>query len=257
MSGVPEDFGLSGGTEITNKKEILHRIDDVLNGGKPPAIEYIFVLPFSHWRSSWFKFIGFAGNYYGHAAVRYTHPDTGESIVMNIEGKQNSQMVNLVPADEYIFGTKMFNTGCGQGGIYNRNMVSVRIENYPADKIRDMDYYYRKLARTQSEKDAKFSLIFGNLWNVVAPWLPIDIAERGNCARWTSKGLKEAGVLRFSSLFPKKIWVNVFEREGLRNPNNVHVVSYRRIKHAHQTYGHPTDPYISGVAPLHPLSNVC
>jgi len=36
----------------------------------------------------------------------------------------------------------------------------------------------------------------------------------------------------------------------------VHVVQYKRVKHARQSYGGPSDPLISGVAPLHPITNL-
>jgi len=122
--------------------------------------------------------------------------------------------------------------------------------------VLDMDYYYHKVRRYQNEQSVKFSLAFGNIWNWIAHWLPIDVAERGNCAHWTSKGLVECQLLKTPSLFPKRIFVNLFERNGLNNPNNVNVVSYRRVKHAHQTYGEPEDPWISGVAPLAPITNL-
>jgi hypothetical protein len=60
----------------------------------------------------------------------------------------------------------------------------------------------------------------------------MSIAERGNCARFTSMGLVEAGVLRHPSLWPKKIAVNLFEHQGRKHPDNVHVVSYHAVKHA-------------------------
>jgi len=252
MSSIPDDFGAKNGTEITNKSTVLEEIDKALNMPKPPAIEYIFVEPFMNWTLSYFSWIGFAGNYYGHAAVRYTLP-TGESVVMNIEGSGKGPMVNFVPAEEYIFGTKYFDKGSSQGGIYNRNMVSVRIEDYPEDKIVDLDHYYRKL---QKNHDARFSLFFSPVMNNIYRWFPDSVVEHGNCARWTSKGLTESGLIRIPTIFPKRIWVTLFERFGIQNPKNVHVVSYRRVKHAHRTYGVPSDPYISGVAPLHPITNL-
>ncbi len=54
-------------------------------------------------------------------------------------------MVNFIAPEEYFFGTSKFAEGCEQMGVYNRNFVSIRIENYPPDKILDMDYYFGKL----------------------------------------------------------------------------------------------------------------
>jgi len=149
-------------------------------------------------------------------------------------------MVNFLKAEDYLFGTSHFEKGGSQGGIYNRNIISVRVENVSRQQILDMDYFYHKLKRNQNV--AKFSLVFGLLWNWTAGWLPIDVAERGNCAYWTSKGLVEAQLLRFPSLYPKKILVNLFERSGQIDKDNVHIVSYRRVKHAQLTYGEPEDP---------------
>lgn len=54
-------------------------------------------------------------------------------------------MVNFIEPEEYFFGTKKYFEGAEQMGVYNRNFVSIRIENYPDDKIMDLDYYYHKL----------------------------------------------------------------------------------------------------------------
>ena len=37
-------------------------------------------------------------------------------------------------------------------GVYNRNFVSIRIEDYPADKIRDLDHYFEKLKVSQRKR---------------------------------------------------------------------------------------------------------
>jgi hypothetical protein len=113
---IPSDFGAHHGTTISNKSSVLSDVDKCLGRKKPPAIEYIFVAPFSRWTSKWFPWVSFAGNYYGQyiydlffiiriillsviiiiillfsytnsSAVKYLHPDTKESIVMNISGE--------------------------------------------------------------------------------------------------------------------------------------------------------------------------
>jgi len=234
-SSVPADFGTAFGTEISNKGSVLADIDRVIGVNKPPDIEYLFVLPYVRWRLYWLKW-GFAGNYYGHAAVKYIDPETGEQVVMNISGSTESpDMVNFLKAEDYLFGTHCFEKGGTQGGVYNRNIISVRIENVPRQQIKDMDYFYKKLQRNQLQSVAKFSLLFGALWNWLAEYLPVDVAERGNCAYWTSKGLVEAQLLRFPSLIPKRVLVNLFERCGQKDKDNVHVISYKRIKHSHLT----------------------
>jgi len=137
------------------------------------------------------------------SALRYTLPN-GEQKFVNITGINDTEMVHFMTPEEYFFGTKNFNSSCEQGGIYNRNMVSVRIEEYPPEKIEDMDHYFKKLQRKSRENTSKFSIFLSPIYNYLSHWLPTHIAERGNCARWISVGLVEAEVLRFSSLFPKK-----------------------------------------------------
>ena len=39
---------------------------------------------------------------------------------------QGNLGVNFLKAEDYMFGTKDFDTASLQGGIYNRNMISVR-----------------------------------------------------------------------------------------------------------------------------------
>jgi hypothetical protein len=33
------------------------------------------------------------------------------------------------------------------------------------------------------------------------------LAERGNCARYTSKGLEEGRIIKHASMWPKSLWV--------------------------------------------------
>ena len=119
------------------------------------------------------------------AAVRYTMPGTLEQKVVNISGTRRDNLVTFYTPEEYLFE----NTDTGdQGGIWNRNIVSVRIEEAEPWQIEDMDYYFRKLYRKNHlEQTAKFSIIFSPIYNLVR-WLCSfsDIAVRGNCAYFTS-----------------------------------------------------------------------
>ena len=112
-------------------------------------------------------------------------PNTLEQKVVNISGTKSDNLVSFHTPEEYLFE----NTDKGdQGGIWNRNIVSVRIENVEPWQIEDMDYYFRKLYRkNRLEHRAKFSIIFSPLYNFVR-WLCSfsDIAVRGNCAFYTS-----------------------------------------------------------------------
>lgn len=68
-------------------------------------------------------------------------------------------------------------------------MVSVRIEEWPAEKIVKMDEYFKELSKRSSKREAKFNLIFAPVFNFFEKICPAWVAERGNCAYWTSKGL--------------------------------------------------------------------
>jgi len=118
-----------------------------------------------------------------------------------------------------------------------------------------MDYYFNKLKRKSKERKAKYSFFIGGILNIIREYSPFNIAERGNCAWWTSKGLAEADAIDWAKPWPKAIWVEVFEKEGRKNPNNVHVVSYRRIPHARLSYGKKAWAF-SGVAPAHFFDNL-
>lgn len=253
-----QKLGAPGGPEIDNKNTILGEIDELLGMTKPPAIEFIFVEPYASWNLFFIPNVGLSRNPYGHAAIRYTLPD-GTQKVMNIVGfkTETNEMVNFIPPEEYFFGTGKFAEGCEQMGVYNRNFVSIRIEDYPAEKIRDLDYYFEKLQRRSHEKRAEYSMVMGPVWNFLREWLPwpLNIAERGNCAMWTSKGLVEADLLRWPNAWPKSIWVDLYETWGGRDRKNVHVVSYRRINQAQLSYGKPLySPSV--VEPLNTLSNL-
>ncbi len=86
----------------------------------------------------------------------------------------------------------------------------------------------------------------------------MQFVERGNCARWTSKGLEKAGVLTRISMWPKSIWINMFEncrKTEAKSPANVSVVAYRRIRHAKMSYGLNADP-LKAVAPLQSIRSL-
>lgn len=56
-------------------------------------------------------------------------------------------------------------------------------------------------------------------------------------------------------MWPKLIWVNLFEKQGCKDLDNVHVVSYRRAREAKRSYG--VDAYsLSRVSPIHFFYNL-
>ena len=244
---VPPGFGGKNSPEISNKATILSEIDRTLGRNLPPTLECIWVQPLSMIKVSGDS--GSGTNPYGHVAIRYTLP-SGEQKVMNIVGAEGRELVNFLKPEDYLYGTCVFDSGSEQGGAYNRGMVSVRIEELPADATLTLDRYYTGLKARAREGDAGFSLLLSRIMNILAFLIPGHQKEKGNCARWTSLGLVAAGLLRSPTLWPKNLWVALFERYTKKNPSNVHVVCYRRVKHAVQTYGKAGD--VPGlVAPLH------
>lgn len=63
-SAVPPGFGAKGGPTISNKDSVLEDVDDCVNGGQPPAVEYLLVRPFSVFRIP-FTNLGLCFNVYG------------------------------------------------------------------------------------------------------------------------------------------------------------------------------------------------
>lgn len=108
-----------------------------------------------------------------------------EQKVINISGTKSDNLVNFYKPEQYLFE----NTDIAdQGGIWNRNIVSVRIEDVEDWQIEDLDHYFQKLyRRNKKQYSAKFSLIFSPVYNVLR-WLGniSGMAERGNCAYFTS-----------------------------------------------------------------------
>ncbi|KJE91653.1 hypothetical protein CAOG_02761 [Capsaspora owczarzaki ATCC 30864] len=251
VATVPGDFGAEGGAEVSNKATLLSDVDGALGRSKPPALEYILVMPFSAVRLG-FGY-GLSYNSFGHAAVRYTLPD-GKQVVMNINGKGGIgvPMVQFCTPEEYFLSTH-YSPASEQRGLYNRTMISVRVEHVPEERILAMHKYFQRLEEESRAQRAKFEIVLSPILNFVRWVLPFDLAERGNCAFWTSKGLKEAGVVQHVSMWPKSIWIDMFENStrsaGIGGRDNMNVVAYRRIKHAQLSYGVDADP-IEAVAPL-------
>ena len=49
---------------------------------------------------------------------------------MNIVGLEGHEMVHFLSPEEYFFGTNYdINTGNEQGGVYNRNFASIRVQH--------------------------------------------------------------------------------------------------------------------------------
>jgi hypothetical protein len=226
-------FGQVGGTTITNKETILNEIDTSINR-KPPSIEYIVCLPFAYYKLPLLG-IGTNFNMYGHSALRYrlmNDDGTYDDIVMNIEGKRESnlnKMVHFYRSQDYLFSAES-----EQGGIYNRSMLSVAYHDVPNEKIKEMHKYFQELDKKSLTGHKKFDIIFGPIWNLLGALFPIMI-EKGNCAKWTSEGLKRAGVINRIHIWPKNLWITLFEEcDEEKNPS---VIFYERVHKIQRKYG--------------------
>ena len=82
MAACPADFGVEGGTPISNMRTIMGEIDAALGVSGPPAIEYIFCDAYGKERETTWQWLYRNIANFGHALVRYTLP-TGEQVVMS------------------------------------------------------------------------------------------------------------------------------------------------------------------------------
>lgn len=238
-SKVPDDFGKPHGTPIPNGQEVLDMLDK--KAGKC-SVSYLFARPVRYFSLPLLN-IGFSFNGFGHSAVRFRFED-GKDITMNIEGKDdNKNMVNFYETKDYLFGLKCTDNG-SQGGVYNRNITEFRLNTEP-EKVAKAFQFCKDLQKSYESKETKFHIALGPVYNFARKWFP-NISETGNCARWTSKALKEAGIIDSVSVFPKSIGINIFEHY---NPT---IVTYERVPHSYHTYG-KNGHCFEFVAPLQPL----
>jgi hypothetical protein len=261
---VPNDFGDVNGSAISNKDTILDEINESL-GKQNPSVEYILVKPFAMVKLP-FGY-GFSYNAYGHSAVRYTDP-SGRDVVMNIEGKKDGVfMVQFYDANEYLYGTDSNKNG-SQKGVYNRDMMGIRVEDISKENVIAMHNYFLELRDQEQKHMKKFNIIFGPIINFIGKFVSLPVIHRsptqttagrnceyGNCAKWTSEGLKRAGVVTSVSVWPKSIFIDIFEnykKTNVKKRDNMNVVYYKRPEKAKLAYGR--DAYaLEGVAPFQAL----
>jgi hypothetical protein len=120
----------TSGMVIRNRESILSALDDKLNSGQPPAIEYFFVEDAVNTHSV----AGISPFGFGHACVRYTlKQEDGTflqkmvNIERGVEGTKQPELIHVFESPEnYIFGGTGKNAG--KGGVFSRNIASLRIE---------------------------------------------------------------------------------------------------------------------------------
>ena len=131
------NFGELNGQCISNKNTIMSEINACLGTSCNPSIEYIITLPFSLLALPYVGGINY--NTFGHSAIRYTTPD-GRDVVVNIAGKDGETFIRIHDAKEYFYGTDPRLCGA-QRGVYNRDFVGLRVENVPAEDIKELHEY--------------------------------------------------------------------------------------------------------------------
>lgn len=221
----PDNFGEINGTCISNKDTVLTQIDNILGMSKPPDIEYIITLPFG--------LLDLPGNLgainynsFGHSALRYIRQD-GKDVIVNIEGKENGErFIKIYDTKEYLYGTDPRKCGA-QRGVYNRNIIGLRVENVPKEYMEQLDKYIKELELNEYSK-YKFNIFFGPVLNLVKLINP-QAPEYGNCARWSSMMLSKAGLVTNIYVWPKTVFINMFEnysKTNIKTQSNMNVVLY-------------------------------
>lgn len=233
LSPVPSDFGI--GTGISNAAEVLPALYANLgpHKGTPPAVVFILVEPYNtvqitpHW--------GLGPNGLGHAAIALTLD--GKTTVMNIVGNSEPAMVNFVSLEDYLLSVGKTAEGCEQGGIYNRSMNLLFIHDVPEAQVRAIRAYYEQIKAEsdvpEDQRTAHFAIAAAPLYNAMGA-ITGDKSTYGNCAIYTSRGLREGGLLKRACMWPKQVFIDLLQSQPR---NNVSIVSMPRIKHAKLSEG--------------------
>ncbi|CAK4648701.1 hypothetical protein LEN26_015533 [Aphanomyces euteiches] len=201
----------------------LSEIDHFLGRSKPPSIEYLVVEVLVHKCPLHPSHLG----RWAHSAVRYTLPNGKQKLVNICRPEEGHQLIEFYDdPEDYILGVQ------GKGGIFSRDICSIRIEDVHPDSMRALDHHFQAIShRFKADGKGCSFEITGGFWeNVFREMFHLPSKPSGNCARWVSKGLVYANVLKRQSMFPKAIWVEMLENQTANNPNNVNVVYYRRMK---------------------------
>lgn len=249
--------------EIVNKSSILNDINKSLGVNSNPAVEYLITMPYGLIKLP-FGLGSINYNWFGHSALRYTTPD-GKDIVVNIEAKEKGKnFIQFYDADEYLFGTTS-----AQKGIYQRDIVGLRIENVNPIDIEKMHQYILKLEANNNNNDSngdkvRFNIVLGPILNFIGKFFPnlkYNFPEYGNCARWTSSMLFEAGLTTKYFVWPKTVFINMFEnysKTNVQKLSNMNVVYYERAENVSKPfYGVKDRPvwFDKSVAPFQTIRN--
>ena len=247
-SSNKQEFGSLHGECIENKDTILSQIDIALRCD-PPDIEFIFAESVIKSNNGILnKMTTFLGRF-GHSAIRYKfYPDSNndnyQDIVMNIVGNkvENTKMVNFISTKEYLFGTDKFDRECEQSGIYNRTFYGIRIQKVSRAQLRALHYQFKTLQYREEANTSSFKLFGGRSKGFIWKYIPFEsdindgiiVSNSGNCSMWTSCGLVAAGLIPRKRIFPKAIFVELYQRQMRINPDNIKIVKYEEIAHCYK-----------------------
>lgn len=223
---------------MANKGTVLGELDRLLNKGEPPDLELIFILPFPN-RTLFGKPLAYT-NPFGHVALRYRLAPSQETVVVNVIGFESPQMVNFVKPEDFFFGTHGWHVGNEQGGIYNRNFVSLRIERVSAWQLQELHTFFLDLHMRWKEGQVHYVFgLDGKLRNIMSQQF-----KCGNCSDWIGYGLQKVGLVDDISMLPKILWIKMYKyflQAEVKIPfRNMHVVKYNRIPHLN-SYGADAD----------------
>lgn len=242
--------------EIKNKDTILDELNKSLDKKTNPSVEYLITKPYGLIRLP-FGLGSLNYNWFGHSALRYTTPE-GKDIVVNVEAKEKGKnFIQIYDAKEYLFGTTS-----AQKGIYQRDIVGLRIENVSASDIKIMHEYILNLQsnNNNSNNEVRFNIILGPILNFFGNFTG-DFPEYGNCARWTSSMLFHCGLTTSYFVWPKTLFINLFEnyyKTNIKELSNMNVVYYERSENITKPfYGVKDRPiwFENSVAPFQSIRN--
>lgn len=246
------NFGELNGTPILNKDTFLTEIDNEL--GRKPCLEYFITYPIGYWNIP-FGMGTVTYNSYGHSSLRYIDPD-GNDVVANIEAKEvGKPFIQFYKTAEYLYGVVPETCGA-QRGVYNRNIVGIRVYGVKEENMKEMHKHILNLIQMEHKK-IEFNIVLGPVLNVIRSYFPnFNMPEFGNCSKWTSTMLQKAGVLNRTFVWPRTVFIDIFEMAEKRG-FEIDVVFYEKPDHIKKpTLGVKSNGVLfEGIAPFQFMRN--
>jgi len=190
-----------------NTKVKYEKIRSELEKILPFNKRYIGVIltypPFISWIKNLFNFNS-SFNWYGHSGIICS--DGKNSKIINISGG-NEPLVSYHDLVDY-FLTDHTPPGDQQGGIFNRSFLISIKKDVSSNDITKLQDYFKDLKQREKDGKVKYGLIWFRLTNIFNRMFNRPI--RGNCAYWTTEGLKHVKLLNHSTIWPTLALVKYF-----------------------------------------------